>query len=251
MGNLRKPFLILALVVIVLAVLVETGSSLFIGGTDASASLARGAGDLGVDVGNVSGVSQPSGRGTSYLGLLDVILVYTTLLFVLSLVVPKGFQGRVQGIVTFICSILLILAALVLLIIAFVELLVMVTLFLAIPFGTLVYLVLWGFFPVGDSAVLLGLALFLKLVFAVLLILAQPRFLQNKGLVAMIVTSLLCTVVLAFLQGFFPVVLVSIVDDVAAVVFAIVAIIWGLVLLIGSIPSIWKAVRVTAALGGS
>ena len=251
MGNLRRPFLVLALVVIILAVLVETGSSLFIGGADASSSLAGSAGDLGVDLGNVSGVSQPSGRATSYLGLLDIILVYTTLLFVLSLFVPKGFQGRVQGIVTLIGSILLILGALVLLIIAFVELLVMVTLFFAFPFGTLAYLVLWGFFPVGDAAVLLGLVLFLKLVYGALLVLSQPRFLQNKGLVAMIVTTLLCTVVLAFLQGFFPVILVSIIDDVAAIIFAIVAIIWGLVLLIGSIPSIWKAVRVTAALGGS
>ena len=42
MGNLRRPFLILALVVIILAVLVETGSSLFIGGADASSSLASG-----------------------------------------------------------------------------------------------------------------------------------------------------------------------------------------------------------------
>jgi hypothetical protein len=251
MGNLRKPFLVLALVVIALALLVETGSSLLVGGSDASSPLAGSAGELGVDVGGVSGVSQPSGRATSYLALLDAILVYTTLLFVLSIVVPKGLQGRVQGIVTLIGSILLILGALVLLIIAFVELLVMVTLFLAAPFGTLAYLVLWGYFPVGDAAVLLGLLLFLKLVFAALLVLAQPRFLQNKGLVLMILTSLLCTVVLAFLHGFFPVILVSIVDDVAAVIFAIVAVVWGLVLLVGSIPAIWKAARVTAALGRS
>jgi hypothetical protein len=57
--------------------------------------------------------------------------------------------------------------------------------------------------------------------------------------------------VLAFLHGFVPVILVSIVDDVGALVFAIVAIIWGLVLLIGSIPSIWKAIRVTGALARS
>jgi len=79
----------------------------------------------------------------------------------------------------------------------------------------------------------------------------QPRFLQNKGLVVLILTTLLCTVVLAFVHRFVPVILVSIVDDIGALIFAIVAIIWGLVLLIGSIPSIWKAVRVTAALGRS
>ncbi|MBQ1016027.1 hypothetical protein KBX53_34900, partial [Micromonospora sp. M51] len=85
-------------------------------------------------------------------------------------------------------------------------------------------------------------------VWAGMLVLAQPRFLQNKGLVLLILTTVLCTVVLEFLHSLVPVILVSIVDDVAALVFAIVAIIWGLVLLIGSIPAIVKAVRVTAAL---
>jgi hypothetical protein len=248
MGDLRKPFLILALLVILVVVLLETGSGLAIGGRDASAQLLGSTGKLGVDVGDVRGVTQPSGRGIPYLALLDAVVLYATGLYVLSLLVPKGIQGRVQGVVTLVGSIVLILVALLLLIIAFVELMVMVTLFLAVPFGTLAYLALWGFFPVGDAAALLGLLLFLKLVFAGLLVLAQPRFLQNKGLVLLILTTLVCTVVLAFLHGFVPVILVSIVDDLGALVFAIVAIVWGLVLLIGSIPSIWKAIRVTGAL---
>jgi hypothetical protein len=251
MGNLRKPFLILALLVVLVVVLLETGSGLAVGGHDASGQLLGSAGKLGVDVGDPHGVSQPSGRGIPYTALVDAVLLYTTLLFVLGFLVPKGIQGRVQGVVTLIGSILLILLALLLLLIAFVELLVMVSLFLAVPFGTLAYLALWGFFPVGDATALLALLLFLKLVFAVLLILAQPRFLQNKGLVALILTSLLCTLVLAFLYGFVPVILVSIVDDVGAIVFAIIAIIWGLVLLIGSIPAIWKAVRSTASIAKS
>lgn len=249
MGDLRKPFLVLAMLVIVLVVLVETGSGLVLGGADASDTFGSSAGDLGLDdLGDVSGVTEPSGRGIAYLALIDVIVLYTTGLFCLSLLLKKGIQGRIQGIVTLIGSIILIIVALILLIIAFIELMVMVSLFLAVPFGTLAYLALWGFFPVGDSAALLGLLLFLKLVFGALLVLAQPRFLQNKGLVLLLGTTLLCTVVLAFLHGFVPVILVSIVDDVGALVFAIVAIIWGLILLIGSIPAIWKAIRVTAAL---
>jgi hypothetical protein len=58
---------------------------------------------------------------------------------------------------------------------------------------------------------------------------------------------LLCNVVAAFLQGLVPIILVSILDDVAAIVFAIVGIVWAVVLLIGSIPAIVKAVRVSAA----
>jgi hypothetical protein len=251
MGNLRKPFLVLALLVMLLVVLIESASSFVVGGADASSSLQASAGDLGVDMSGAAGVSQPPGRGISYLALVDVILLYTVLLFTISLVLSKRFQGKVQGVVTLIFSILLILAALVLLIIAFIELMLMITLFLAFPFGTIFYLIVWGFFPVGESAALLSLLMFLKLVFGVLLLLAHQRFLQNKGLVLMVLTSLLCNLILAFLHHFVPVILVSIADDIGAIVFAIVAIIWGIVLLIGSIPSIWKAIRTTAAIANS
>ncbi|MFG1649691.1 hypothetical protein ACGFIE_07165 [Micromonospora sp. NPDC049275] len=247
MGDLRKPFLLLALVAVTLVVLIEVGSSLLTGGGDATGALLANAADLGVEV-DGGGISEPSGRGTSYLALIDVVALWTTGLFCLSLVVPERVQGRIQGVATLIFSILLILGSLVLLIIAFVELTIMVSLFLAVPFGTLAYLALWGFFPVGEASLLLGLALLLKLVWVVLLLLAQPRFLQNKGLVLLALTTLLCTVVLEFLHRLVPVIVVSILDDVGALVFAIVAIIWGLVLLIGSIPAIVKSVRVTAAL---
>jgi hypothetical protein len=194
----------------------------------------------------VGSVTEPSGRGTGALALVDVVALWTTGLFSLSLVVPDRIQGRVQGVATLVFSILLLLASLVLLVVAFVELTVMVSLFLAAPFGTLAYLAVWGFFPVGDAAVLLGLVLLLKLVWAGLLLLAQPRFLQNKGLVLLALTTLLCTVVLEFLHQFVPGILVSITDDLGAVVFAVVALVWALVLLIGSIPAIVKAVRTTA-----
>jgi hypothetical protein len=247
-GDLRKPFLLLAMLAVVLAIGVELGSGLLTGGGDAGAALRDSAGALDVQIDDVAGVSEPSGRGTGYLALIDAVAVWSTGLFCLGLVLPERVQGRVQGLATLIFSIILLIVSLVALVIAFVELSIMVSLFLAAPFGTLAYLALWGFFPVGDAAVLLGLVLLLKLVWAGLLVLAQPRFLQNKGLVLLILTTLLCTVVLEFLHDLVPVILVSIVDDVAALVFAVVAIIWGLVLLIGSIPAIVKAVRVTAAL---
>jgi len=248
MGSLRKPFLLLGMLAIILVVLVELGSGLMLGGADASGALQNSAGDLGANVGDLHGVSQPPGRGIMYLALIDVIALYTTGLFTLSLVVPDRVQGRVQGVATLIGSIILIIVSFVMLIIAFIELMIMISLFLAIPFGTLAYLALWGFFPVGKASVIIGLLMFLKLCWAALLIIAQPRFLQNKGLVALILTSLVCTLCLEFLHGLMPVILVSILDDVGALIFAIVGIVCGIVLLIGSIPAIVKAVRVTGAL---
>ena len=55
----------------------------------------------------------------------------------------------------------------------------------------------------------------------------------------------MANIVLAFLHGLVPVILVSILDDLGAVIFAIVAIIWAIILLIGSIPAVVKAVRVS------
>ncbi|MCI4065769.1 hypothetical protein MRQ36_25705 [Micromonospora sp. R77] len=246
MGELRKPFLLLALLAVALVVALELGAALLTGGGDAGEALRDSAGQLGVDVGDVAGVTEPAGRGTGALALIDVVALWTTGLFCLSLVLPDRIQGRIQGVATLIFSVLLLLGSVVLLVVAFVELTVLVSLFLAAPFGTLAYLAVWGFFPVGDAAVLLGLILLLKLIWAGLLILAQPRFLQNKGLVLLMLTTLLCTVVLEFLHRLVPTILVSITDDLGAVLFAVVAIIWGLVLLIGSVPAIVKALRATA-----
>ncbi|MGW4500887.1 hypothetical protein ACWENR_20020 [Micromonospora sp. NPDC004336] len=245
MGELRKPFLLLAMLAVGLALGVELGAGLLTGGGDAGAALRDSAGTLGVEVADVSGVSEPSGRGTGYLALVDAVAVWTTGLFCLSLVLSERVQGRVQGVATLVFSIVLIVVAFVALLVAFVELTVMVSLFLAPPFGTLAYLALWGFFPVGDASVLLGLVLLLKLAWAGLLLAAQPRFGQNKGLVLLALTTLLCTVALEFLHRLVPVILVSIVDDLGALLFAVVALVWGLVLLIGSIPAVVKAVRVT------
>jgi len=245
MGELRKPFLLLAFLAVFLVVLVELGSGLMLGGGDASDQLRDNIGDLQVDIGEVS---EPPGRGIAYLALIDIIALYTTGLFCLSLIVPDRVQGRVQGVATLIGSIILIIISFVLLIIAFIELMIMVSLVLAVPFGTLAYLAIWGFFPVAKASVIIGLLMFLKIAWAVLLIVAQPRFLQNKGLVLLILTSLVCTVCLEFLHDLLPVMFVSILDDVGAIIFGITGIVWGIVLLIGSIPAIVKAVRVSAAL---
>lgn len=247
MGNLRKPFLLLAMLAIVLVVLVELGSGLMLSSGGAH-DLAGDAAKLGADIPAGTSAAEPPGRGIMYLALIDVIALYTTGLFTLSLVVPERVQGRAQGVATLIGSIILIIVSFVMLIIAFIELMIMISLFLAPPFGTLAYLAIWGFFPVGKASVVIGLLMFLKLCWAALLIIAQPRFLQNKGLVLLVVTSLVCTLCLEFLHGLMPVILVSILDNVGAIIFAIVGIVWGIVLLVGSIPAIVKAVRVTGAL---
>ncbi|TLH63945.1 hypothetical protein [Mycolicibacterium phocaicum] len=247
MDKLRTPLFVLALFACALIVLIELGSPMITGGRGAGADFLVQAAKLDLEeMPSSSGVVEPPGRGIPYMALVDGILFYTLALMGVSLIVPERIHGRIQGIATIVGSILLIIGAIILAIIAFVELLVMVALFMSPPFGTLAYLAVWGFFSTGDASMLNGLLMFLKIVVCVLLLLAHQRFLQNKGLVLMLLTSLVCGVVLSFLHGLVPIILVSIIDNIAAIVFAVIAIIWGIILLIGSIPSVIKAIRSVA-----
>ena len=242
MDRLRTPFFFIFLVAFGLVVLLETGSSLLLGLAPA------------LDVASAAGVAvppgqseRPGGLAISYLALIDVIAFGTAVLMAAGLFFKK-LHAKLQGIITLIGAIILILAALVLLFVAIAKLILMVTLLLAFPFGTIVYLILWGGFPRGEAAIVLSLIMFLKCVGIGCLIAAQQRFVQNKGLVALMITSLLGNVVAVFLHGLVPGILVSITDDIAGIVFAIVAIIWAIILLVGSIPAIVRAAQVTAEL---
>ena len=209
--ELRKPFFIAAVVVITLVVLVETGAG--------------------------STVS-----GLFYLGILDALVLFTILLVGAPLVIGHRLHGRIQGIVTFVVSLLLLLGSIAMFFAALGLLMLMVSLLLAIPFGTVVYFAEYGSFDRPTMA--LSLAMALKLGFSVLMIMAHQRFLENKGLVLIVMTSLIGTVLLSFLHGFFPRFLVSITDDIGAIVIAVLTLIWAFFYLVGAIPAILKALRV-------
>lgn len=245
MEKLKTPFFFVSLAAMILIVLVEIGAQFLLGGHNVGGDLAGQANQLG-GVNAPSGGQSPPGLGIGYMALVDSVVLFTVGLMGVGLVVPQRLQGRVQGVATLIFSILLILVALILLFIAIAKLLLMVALFFAVPFGTIAYLIVWGFFPRGQATVLLSLLMFLKLVFGAFLLLAQPRFVQNKGLVLLTLTSLICNIIVSFLQGIVPIILVSITDALAAIILAIVAIIWAIVLLIGSIPGIIRALQTSA-----
>ena len=86
----------------------------------------------------------------------------------------------------------------------------------------------------------------LKIGFAVCLVIAHQRFLQNRGLVLIVLTSLVAGIVVSFLHGFVPLILVSITDAVAAIIIGIIAVIWAIVLLVGSLVSVFKTARPAA-----
>jgi hypothetical protein len=113
---------------------------------------------------------------------------------------------------------------------------------MAVPFGTIAYFAAFANFDTSGAQIALSLVMVLKLVFAVCLVIAHQRFLENKGLVLIIITSLVSNLVIAFLQGLVPGFLVSITDDIAAIIVCILAIIWAVVYLIGGIVSVVKVI---------
>ncbi len=224
MDRLRTPFFVIALIVVFLIVLVEAASTSWIG------------------VSSDSTLPTP-GLGIAYLALVDGVVLFTLGLFGLALIVPARALGAAQGIATFICMLLLLIGSVVLIWLAFMLLTAMVTLLMAVPFGTLAYFAAYADFDVSDARITLGALMALKIALVVLLLLAQQGFMAVKGLVLLLVTSLLANVVVSFLHGLVPVFLVSILDAVAAIVVGVLAAVWSLVKLIGSIPAIVKGVR--------
>lgn len=235
MDTLRKPFFIVAAVLLILAVLAELGSEFYID-ADVSGAAARQ-----YDV-------RTPGLGISYLAVLDGLLLFTIALIGAPLIIPDSLHGRIQGIITLGVSFFALIGSIVLLFSAIALLMLMVSLLLAIPFGTVVYMAKYAFFDKTAATATLSIIMSFKIGFAVFLVLAHQRFIENKGLVLIILTSFLATIILSFLHGLFPLPLVSLTDTVGAIIIAILSIVWALSYLVGSIPSIIKVLRVDRSL---
>ena len=273
MERLRTPLFITALILVTIVVLAELGSTSLLavfGGAAASSqaalldNLAEGADLLPASIrqevqsaideareeedGSAVAELQKLADTTSPgIAIRDMVLVDGVLLFTLALIsaglfLPEAVQGKVQGIITIIFALLLLLAAIGLLIAAVIKLLLMVGMLLAVPFGTLAYLAIYGSFPRGTAAAILGVLFTLKLLAAGSLVVAHQRFLQNKGLVLILLTTLLANIIITFLHGLVPIILVSISDAIAAIIMTILGIVWAIALLIGGVVSLVKTV---------
>ena len=258
MDDLRKPFFFAAVILMLLVVLIEIGAGVALRGAPPAAGNVMGAisgalpeelrdilGD--VDADEVEDLSDASGdvpgMAIPYMALLDGMLLFTIGLVASSLLITDRVQGRVQGCATFILSFILVFASIALIIIALLLLLLMIALLLAVPFGTIAYLAIYGFFDRGSASVVLTLTMVMKIIFVVCLVLAQQRFLQNRGLVLLILCSLVANIIVGFLHGFVPIPLVSITDAIGAIVMGLCGCVWWLLALIGAIPAILKIIR--------
>jgi hypothetical protein len=259
-GELRKVPLIIALALILVCVALELGAAGFLRGAGDSAAavqhvqqseafqkLSPGAQSKTLQsVQSASQQDKPPGLGIPYLALVDGVLAYSLGLMVLALVLPENLQAKLQGIVSVILMFFLALGSIVLIFVALAKLLLMIGLFFAAPFGTIAYLAVWGDFPKTAAAVILSLLIALKIGASICLPIAHQRFLNDKGLILLVLTSFLATIVVSFLHGIVPFPLVSITDALAAIIVGILALIWAIVVLIGSIIAVFYALTTSA-----
>jgi hypothetical protein len=192
----------------------------------------------------VAGKQNPSPPGLA----IRYLALYDGLLFVsLGLMALGGFLSalpkthiRIQNISLFIASLIDVILCIILALLAFAALIIMVSLFLAAPFGTIAYLIAFGFFDTGRATTILSLLFVLKVVAVVLAVLAGQL---NRRILLRFGVSLLLGIVVAFLHGFPPSFLVSILDALTAIVVAIVALLFALPVLVGGIIGVVKSLR--------
>ena len=219
MDAIRRPLVVAAAILIVVAFAVEFGSRLWI---------ARAMG--------IPPDTPRPGLGIASLAAVDALLAMSLAIIASAAVgVSPHALERASGCVTTIVSFLTLLASLAMVFVALGLLLLMVGLLVATPFGTAVYMAVFGDFERKPAAITIGILMILKLVGALLAFLGNQHILKSKSLVLMFLTSIALTFVLAYLHGLPPRFLVSITDAVGAIIAFVFAIIWSIAYLIGGV----------------
>lgn len=230
MSDIRKPLVIAMLVLMVTSLCLELGSQWWVS-TAVQGAVAPDAG------------ARP-GLGITSLVFVDILLMASlTVVSLVSLGVTAEIVGRIQGLGLLITSVVVIFIVLPLIFAAIALLTLMVGLLLSVPFGTAVYLAVYGHFARGPAAATLAGLLLIKIVAAVCYLLSFAEALKATMLVAVFGCSIGLTFLLTFLHGFVPRPLVSITDDIGAIVALIVALVWAIIYLVSALISIVKVLR--------
>ena len=231
--EIRRPLVIAAAVLIVVAFAIELGSRLWVGGTALAPDSPR------------------PGLGIPSLAAVDGLLAMSLAIVAAgALGVSPQLLARGSGCVITIVSFLTLLASFIMVFVAFALVMLMVGLLMAVPFGTAVYMAVFGSFPKGSAAITLALLMTLKLVAALVLFLGNLNILKSKSTILLFATSILLTFVISFLHGLMPGFLVSITDGVGAIIAYIVAIIWAIIFLVGGIISVVMNIKISGKKSG-
>ena len=177
----------------------------------------------------------PPGYGLEADGLYLWVVFFSILISLIGMLITKASVHRVGIIISLINSIIVIFISIFLIVQAILKLIIMIGLLLALPFGPLIYMAIYGAFPKGPVLTLGGLGLLCKIVAAVLLWIGGSQMIRIKSATLLLITGFVTFFIIEFGLGFVPVIFCSIADAIIGIIIAIVVIIWSIFILIGSI----------------
>ena len=228
MNRLRAPFLFVGLSLFLAVLLIDIGGSSVV-----------------LSILGVSGKSPP-GQGVRSLMFLDALLL-AQVVFLGADALGIGRVARwLNGPGNLVLCIVTIFGGIALALVALGLVLLMISVMMALPFGPLIYLAIWGSFERGAAMGILSTTLSLRLIGGLLLVAYDQSMLGKKRLILLFFTCLVGDLVVSFLLGLVPSVLCSVTDAVGAIVGAILGIIWAIVLLIPAITGTLRLIRLRA-----
>ena len=180
----------------------------------------------------------PPGYSLEADGLYLWVVFFSILISLIGMLITKASVHRVGVIISLINSIIIIFMSIFLIVKAILELIIMITLFMA-PMGIIpppiMYFAIYGFFPKATVLTLGGLGLLCKIVAAVLLWIGGSQMIRIKSATLLLITGFVTFFIIEFGLGFVPGIFCSIADAIIGIIIAVVVIIWSIFILIGSI----------------
>jgi hypothetical protein len=223
--NIRRSITFISWALIAIIVGIELGSSLGLLSILAKA--------VGAD-----GTKSP-GMGIMALAFIDGILLYSWSTIKAGSVIPEKVLTPATKIANFCFFLFMIITAIAIIFTAIALITLMVSLLLAIPFGTIIYLIKYGKFATGAAQSTLAVLMSLKILFAISLIIGEERlFYDYRKFLYVLVTSFVANIIIGFLHGMVPGFLVSITDAVGAIIVAAMALVWLIIMFLGSIINV-------------
>lgn len=228
MGHLRTPFVFIAVALLLIVLLLD------VGGGPLLSAIVQGGGNA------------PPGRGVPALAFLDGLLFLQVALLAADAVRAGRIARWVNGPGVLVVSILVILGAIMLAFTVFGLVLLMVSIFMAVPFGPAIYIGIWGDFERTAALSILSTTLTLRVLAGIALVLYDQTMLKKTRMLLLFFTCLVGDLIVSFLLSMVPTILCSITDGIAAIVIAVLGIIWAIILLIPGAIGTLRLIRLRA-----
>ncbi|WPD22671.1 MAG: hypothetical protein SD837_21105 [Candidatus Electrothrix scaldis] len=176
------------------------------------------------------------GMGIKSMVLIDGILLYSWSVIKLGAFLSEKVLTPAVKICNFLFFLAMLIFSFVIIGRAVTQLMLMISLLLAVPFGTIVYMVKYAEFQTTTALAILGMLFALKLSFTASLVVGEKRLFEDyRTFLLLLLFSFIANFLINFLHAIAPGFLVSITDAVAAIVVAVIAIIWLLYMFLDSL----------------